>query len=346
MEHLLGFPLSLAFTLIPLYLYRSTYDRRLWLAAIVLLTAAFAALPARFRLEAFMPSGAAIYFLISGLWVVALNPMNAIFKLLNMPLPSRRELKAEIEKASDVESRVQKYLKLTDQLKRIWQKRDALLSGYNSALLLFFTILSAAISFSMALYEYFVTGNLKAMFDALQAQMAERMKAAGVEIFDFRPQLLGLAPTIIFVSSFFGTYLLSKFLRAFARLRFKQNLVQGNLSLFRLPDSWVWALLVVAGSYVVAIRTPAMQQAEFALKNAMLILFFLYMLQGIGIVSLFFEVRLLPSTWITFGVLLIGVWVPEFLLLLGALFAVIGLTEIWLSLRKRSLRVVNESDLG
>ena len=98
MEALLGFPLSLAFALIPIYLYRPEFNRRLWLSGVLIVTAAFFFLPWRLRIEAFMPGGAAIFFLISGIWVVALNPTSSIFKLLNMPLPSRKELKAEIEK--------------------------------------------------------------------------------------------------------------------------------------------------------------------------------------------------------------------------------------------------------
>ena len=121
MEALLGFPLSLAFALIPIYLYRPEFNRRLWLSGTLVITALFFFLPWRLRIEAFMPGGAAIFFLISGIWVVALNPTSSIFKLLNMPLPSRKELKAEIEKIPDAEGRVQKYLALTLQLKKIWQ---------------------------------------------------------------------------------------------------------------------------------------------------------------------------------------------------------------------------------
>ena len=119
MELLLGFPLSLAFALIPVYLYRATFNRRLWLWGMFAGTCLFLLLPARMRIEAFMPGGAALFFFIAGIWVVALNPTSSIFKLLNMPLPSRKELKAEIEKIPDVEGRLQKYLALTLQLNKI-----------------------------------------------------------------------------------------------------------------------------------------------------------------------------------------------------------------------------------
>ena len=75
-------------------------------------------------------------------------------------------------------------------------------------------------------------------------------------------------------------------------------------------------------------------------------LLFLYMLQGIGITSLFFEVRLLPGHWITLGILLTGIWLPELITLIAIAFTVLGLMEVWLSLRKRSLQPVTDVNQG
>ncbi len=343
MEALLGFPLSLAFAIIPIYLYRPEFNRRLWLSGILVITAAFFFLPWRLRIEAFMPGGAAVFFLVSGIWVVALNPTSSIFKLLNMPLPSRKELKAEIEKIPDAEGRVQKYLALTMQLKKIWQKRDMFLSGYNSALLLTFTIVTSLLSFSVALYEYHVTGNLKQLLDDIHKQVNARMQAGAAGI-DLRAQLVDLSPVIFVVSSFTGILCLGVFLRIFARIRFKQNVVQGHMSLFRIPDSWVWGLIAFAGLYVLGLKVAELKPFMFYLRNGVLILLFLYMLQGIGLASLFFEVRLMPAHWIALGIMLIGIWLPELLTVIAVIFTVLGLMEVWLSLRKRSLRPVTDSD--
>ena len=345
MEALLGFPLSLAFALIPIYLYRPEFNRRLWLSGILVVTASFFFLPWRLRIEAFMPGGAAVFFLISGIWVVALNPTSSIFKLLNMPLPSRKELKAEIEKIPDAEGRVQKYLALTMQLKKIWQKRDMFLSGYNSALLLTFTIVTSLLSFAVAAYEYHVTGNLKNLLDEIHKQVSGKMQggAAGV---DLRAQLIDMSPVIFVVSSFTGILCLGVFLRIFARIRFKQNVVQGHMSLFRIPDSWVWGLIAFAGLYVLGLKVAELKPFMFYLRNGLLILLFLYMLQGIGLASLFFEVRLMPAHWIALGIMLTGIWLPELLTLIAIVFTVLGVMEVWLSLRKRSLRPVTDSDLS
>ncbi|AFM13611.1 DUF2232 domain-containing protein [Turneriella parva] len=346
MELLLGFPLSLAFALVPIYLYKSNFDRRIWLWSVVVVTGLFLFLPGRMRVEAFLPGGAAIFYFISGVWVVALNPTSAIFKLLNMPLPTRRELKAEIERIPDVEGRVQKYLSLTVQLKKIWQKRDAFLSGYNSALLLVFTIASSVVSFTVAAYEYRVTGVLKQILDEAYNQWAQRMQAAGQPIVDFRVQLLDYAPTIIFISSFTAVLCLGVFLRIFARIRFKQNVVQGHMSLFRIPDTWVWALIVCGAGFVGALRVEGLKPLMFYFRNGLMVMLFLYMLQGIGVAALFFEVRLMPAHWIALGAMLIGLWMPELIPLMAIIFLAIGLLEVWLALRKRSLRPVTDSDLS
>lgn len=346
MELLLGFPLSLAFALIPIYLYRASFNRRFWLWGMFAVTCLFLFIPAKMRIVAFMPMGAAVFFFIAGIWVVALNPNSSIFKLLNMPLPSRRELKAEIEKIPDVEGRLAKYLALTLQLKKIWQKRDAFLSGYNSALLLIFTILSTILSYSVAIYDYFGTKVLQQMWDEQLNLWAPGLKAAGVEIADFRAQVIDISPIMFFVWSFVGVLCLGAFLRLFARIRFKQNIVQGHMSLFRIPDTWVWALVAFAGFFVAGLKMPALAPFMFFIKNGLLILLFLYMLQGIGIASLFFEVRLLPGHWLTLGIMLAAVWVREMLPLIAIIFTVLGLMEVWLALRKRSLRPVTDVNQG
>jgi Predicted membrane protein (DUF2232) len=346
MELLLGFPVSLAFALVPVYLYRASFNRRLWLWGMFAVTCLFLLLPAKMRIEAFMPGGAALFFFVAGVWVVALNPTSSIFKLLNMPLPSRKELKAEIEKIPDTEGRLQKYLALTLQLKKIWQKRDAFLSGYNSALLMIFTILTTMLSFSVAVYDYFGTKALQQILDEVQKQVTARMQAAGLEAVDFRGQLIEISPTLFFISSFVGVLLLGVFLRIVARIRFKQNIVQGHMSLFRIPDGWVWALVGFAGFYVAALKLPQLKPFMFFVKNGLFILLFLYMLQGIGIASLFFEVRLFPAHWVTLGVFLLGIWLPEFITLIAIVFTILGLMEVWLSLRKRSLRPVTDINEG
>lgn len=342
MEAVLGFPLSLAFALIPIYLYRPSFNRNLWMWGCFLLTLGFLLLPDKLRIEAFLPGGAAPFFLISGIWVVALNPDSALFKLLNMPLPSRRELKAEIEKIPDVEGRMQKYLNLTFQLKKIWFKRDQFLSGYNSALFLLFSMSAAMLSFTVAFYEYFVSGTLKQLLEEIHTQIAARMQAAGVEVVDFRPRLLDLSPAFFFVSSFVSIFCLGIFLRIIVRLRFKQNFIQGYLSLFRISDNWVWLLILFAGTQLASLKAEIPGVVGFIARNGLLILLFLYMIQGIGLVSLFFEVRLIPTHWLALLVMLFGLWLPEILPVVGLFFTVLGLAEVWFALRKRSLRPVTD----
>jgi hypothetical protein len=116
------------------------------------------------------------------------------------------------------------------------------------------------------------------------------------------------------------------------------------MSLFRIPDSWVWALVGFAGLYVLGLKLPALKPFMFYLKNGLFMLLFLYMLQGIGITALFFEVRLFPAHWLTLGVMLTGIWLPELVTLIALVFTVLGLMEVWLSLRKRSLRPVTDAN--
>jgi hypothetical protein len=219
-------------------------------------------------------------------------------------------------------------------------------SGYNSALLMIFTILTTLVSFGVAVYEYNVTRVLRVLIEEAHTQVMQRMQAAGVEGFDLRGQLVEMSPTLFFISSFVAVLCLGAFLRIMARIRFKQNIVQGHMSLFRIPDSWVWALVVFAAFYFFSLKSPALQGYSLFIKNGLFIMLFLYLLQGVGVASLFFEVRLFPSHWLTLGVLLTGIWVPELITFIAIFFVFIGLTEVWLALRKRSLRPVTNTNQG
>ncbi|MBV6494890.1 MAG: hypothetical protein LDLANPLL_02927 [Turneriella sp.] len=297
-------------------------------------------LPNSWRLQAFLPGGAGVFLYIASIWVLTINPQNSIVKLLAIPLPTKAELKAEIEKAPDTEGRLQKYFVLTQQLKKIWEKRDAFLSKANSVLLLYLTITSACISFAVAAYDYVNIGALKSTLTEIETQMNAKLTEAGLDKIDIQKQIIEIAPALLFISSFFSVFFIGAFMRFFARLKFKQNFIHGQLSLFRLADWLVWPLIICGGIFVLGLKQPQFLPLTVIAKNLLWIILFLYTLQGIGIVSLFFEVRLLPTQWLTFGVLVLGILVPGLILVFGAIFVVIGLMEVWLSLRKRALRVV------
>jgi len=301
----------------------------------------FSLLPDKARIAAFLPGGTALIFMVAGIWVVALNPQSAIFKLLNMPLPTRRELKAEIEKIADTEGRVQKYLSLTIQLKKIWQKRDLFLTSYNSALLMVFSIAMTVMSYGSVLLE-----NLRG--NAFRNFMAESLAAFKIPEQEMSAMLIRIVefgPALFFVLNFLSLLCLAMLLRVLARWRFKQNIVQGHMSLFRIPDNWVWGLIACAGVMVFAQKTEGMDILKLIVQNGVLILLTLYAFQGIGITALFFEVRLMPAYWLMLALVLSGPYIPGAYFTLGGIFFFFFLMEVWLSLRKRSLRTVTDTKI-
>lgn len=341
MEALLGFPYSLLAALVPIFLYRPNFNRRYWLVGMFIASLAFLFLPEKARIAAFLPGGTALIFFVSGIWVVALNPQSSIFKLLNMPLPTRRELKAEIEKIPDTEGRVQKYLALTIQLKKIWQKRDLFLTGYNSALLLVFSIAMTAMSYGTIILE-----SLRGQgFRNFLAESLVQFKIPDQDLGTIVQRVQEFGPAIFFVLNFLSLLCLGMLLRALSRWRFKQNIVQGHMSLFRIPDNWVWGLIVFAGVLVLGPKQEGASILNLVVQNGVLILLALYALQGIGITALFFEVRLMPTHWLILAIVLVWPYIPGSLFTVGGIFAILGLMEVWLSLRKRSLRYVGDSKI-
>lgn len=303
-----------------------------------LLGASFLLLPAQFRLQAFLPGGAAIYLVLSAYWVAMLYPRNPVFNQLIQPLPSRQQVREEIEKIPDMQMRLEKYLQMTLEFKKVWLRRDQFFSGFNSALLLLMTFVTFVASLNIAFYEFFVTGNLEKMLIEIQKSLPQTQSEAP----NFQRFMVRWGPTMLFLSSFVSVFVLSAFLRMLGRIRFGLQSFAGTISLFRLPDSWIWALIACSGIYLLDMKLELHPVAGLLGFHGMLILIFLYTLQGMGVAALFLEARLLPGNWIALFVLVLGIWLPVVWLAAFVFLTGLGLLEVWFYFRKRSLLPVSK----
>ncbi len=98
----------------------------------------------------------------------------------------------------------------------------------------------------------------------------------------------------------------------------------GDLSLWKTLDKTVW-LVVIAG---ICIMVP-LETLRILGLNILIVLLFIYMLQGLAIMSFFFQTKNVPVLLRAFGYLL--VFAQQFLLLI---VAVVGLIDTWIDFRK------------
>lgn len=98
----------------------------------------------------------------------------------------------------------------------------------------------------------------------------------------------------------------------------------GDLSRWKIPDKTVWLFIA---SVAIILTTP--KAVRILALNIFIILIFLYLLQGLSIVSFFFKKKNVPQLLRIFGYLLI--FIQQFLPLL---VAGLGLVDVWADFRK------------
>ncbi len=98
----------------------------------------------------------------------------------------------------------------------------------------------------------------------------------------------------------------------------------GDLSRWKSPDKLVWLVIVSGGMLLI----PD-ERVFYAALNALIICFFIYLLQGLAIISFFFRKKNIPVILRTIFYVLLA-FQPIFTLLVIA----VGLFDLWLDFRK------------
>ncbi len=136
--------------------------------------------------------------------------------------------------------------------------------------------------------------------------------------------LVGLFPSIALVSTIFLvliTILEGKWLFGKKGMWYPPF---GDLSLWRISDKAVW-VVVIAGISIMITQ----EELRILGLNVLIVLLFIYMLQGLAIMSFFFQRKNVPVFVRAFGYFL--VFAQQFLLLL---VAGLGLLDTWVDFRK------------
>ncbi|MCK4534654.1 MAG: DUF2232 domain-containing protein, partial [Syntrophobacterales bacterium] len=136
--------------------------------------------------------------------------------------------------------------------------------------------------------------------------------------------LAGLLPSLILVGAAFFIWLNILGGKWLFRKRGMWYPDFGDLSLWKTLDKTVW-LVVIAGVFILI---PSEMLRILGL-NIMIILLFIYMLQGLAIISFFFKRKNVPVIFRAFGYFLI--FAQQFLIFI---VAGVGLIDTWTDFRK------------
>jgi len=146
--------------------------------------------------------------------------------------------------------------------------------------------------------------------------------------------LLGIMPSLV-VTGCAATVWIS--LLAGAILFRKRNMWYpdfGDLSRWKLPDGIVWGVLITFAVALIPWRAML-----FVGMNGLIILLFLYMLQGFAVIAYFFKVKNVP---LFIRIALYGIILIQHLLLLPV--AMLGIIEVWADFRKLAVSSQGSSD--
>jgi uncharacterized protein YybS (DUF2232 family) len=171
--------------------------------------------------------------------------------------------------------------------------------------------ISDSIRYSIALYEEI--GIPKDQVDLLR----EGAEAVAAWIVDHSPALFLTSTTFFIWLNVLG-------MRMFFLGRDPRFPDFGDLACWKMPDKVVW-LVIAAGILMVVPE----EVARIVGLNALIIVLFLYLLQGLSIVQFFFRTRSIPKTLRVLFYALIVLY--QYLLVL---ISAIGLFDIWIDFRK------------
>jgi hypothetical protein len=147
--------------------------------------------------------------------------------------------------------------------------------------------------------------------------------------------LLMQAPSgvvIFFIVSLFVAVVLEDRMRLWMRLPAGQN---HHLSWFRLPDAYVWPLIVALYFAFTRASWPAWPWLQPVSLNILNVLVVLYFFQGLAVIVKAFELLRVAAFW---QILFFALILPQMVLFVS----VLGLMDYWLNFRVRLSRKATE----
>lgn len=346
-ENLLGFPLSLVWGAVAALLYRPGKISWAIRGGFAFLCVASLFLPEPWRTHFWLPGGSAIVLLTVILSLEAFSPDNLLQRMISIDLPSRLQIRDTLLKTDDPERKREMYMKIVMDYSRLWVHRDHILTRPHTLQLLAILLIVHAIGFTYLALDYISRPVLSNQLAEVLPKAAQLFENDGVNVENFaemaRSYLLQYAGGYTFLQNSI-TILLTLFtMRVLLKRRTGASLPVGSLNLFRMPEYAVWLFLGACILPLVSFRLQVPTLPNAIAINLVIIMGMLYVMHGIGILSVFLEVRLMPSNWIFMGIMLITMFIPYVAFFFLGGMGTLGLADFFFDFRKRALQPVQPS---
>ncbi len=348
MEILLGFPLNLVWGALLIWGYRPGWSQNILLAGSVVVLSIGLFLPDQYFLSFWLPHGMSTLVVTLAFTLPFYYPKGSLEQVLSVRLPSRAQLREAMVQAPFPEDRQSLYLKIVKDYSLLWSHKDKILTVWNTQVLIWLMVVCTVLGFGVLAQDFF-TGETVANYLQQANELSRSMLPKEViadELAEANKIALSLSPAMYFVmSSIFVLFYLS-LARLVVLRKVGMAVPVGQLVLFRLPDVFIWGVIAI-GAMLLAVVLGELNQSVFIITlNLMIILVFLYFLNGLSIVQLFFEIRLLPGSWILLGIFMASLfWAPLFLVLVAAVM-ILGLGDFFFNFRKKALQPAILSENG
>lgn len=338
------FPFTLAWGTLAAYIYRSQWSINYVLGAVSLVLIAGLFLPFKVFVAFWSPAGVFVLLIVLGFFLPIVGVEGNLKEIFSLKLPSRAQLQEALANIADEEGRQFYYLKVVKDNVLFWRRWDGIFTGWNTQMLLVVFGISSLIGASVLLGEYFFGSRLQQYLQDFEKELSQFLaeEISEKNLQKLRESFVLLLPAVYYISCGIFTLIYLNVIRLVFLKRKGQVSPFGEIMLFHLPENTIWFFIVTAAFFLLLHLLDIPNEWYYIPLNALLILAFLYFLNGISILKLFLETRFLAGNKILlFAFLIALLWQPLFVVLVLVIF-LLGLVDFFFSFRNKTLQPVGD----
>ena len=254
------------------------------------------------------------------------------------PVPTRQELRASFTQAASLQDRQEFYINIVRDLSRVYTIRENKITNQNTRLFLISLGIISLVNYLVFQVAFINPGTLNEYITASfsTAYVNPDIKQEDIDA------LLSIFSTYYGIITFIFSSLIYLVMYPITRrlILHRNGKVNqfGNIYFFKLPDQAVWGYIPLLLGFVYLTMNNITAPWTAIPLNIFLIFSFVYLLQAVGTLLLYFQIRMLPGLLILSGLFIIGLLLYEILIFLIMLLVLFGVFEFWFSFRKKALQ--------
>jgi len=331
---LTGFPFDLLWGILFALLYKPKFHPIILITAGLIIPAAGLLIPLPYQVMYWTPGGAATVAVTT---VFLLHSLTHDVWLKDKRVDlvkDRGKIREELFLIESMEERQQAYMHQIQKISIAFENNNNTTLQSNTFFFLTSFIALFILDFSaLAILHFMHPDLMKDLFAEVYQAIALNPGTFSAWFSD----LLSLSALHIFILNIIFFLIL---LGIIDRILSRRNLrlpVIGNPAFFQMPFYSVWIYILSGILFFAAIKAGYTGLPLYITKNLFFILSSLFVFQGISILWLFLQVRLLPAAAITSSLFLFAFMFQLFTVLIFSSFLLLGLLDFWFDFRKKAL---------